>query len=80
MSRAEYPEYSDVNSSKKRAKFNKEKKKVKIVIKDTFKKLCALWFNQISDKKGIKTWAECNKCPSEGVQTVTRFVCFQKHI
>jgi hypothetical protein len=54
MARVEYPENNYIKSSKKRAKMNKKTGKGKVVIKDTFKKLCALCFNQMSAKKGIK--------------------------
>ena len=54
MAKIEYPEYKHVKSRKKRAKLNMKKTKGKVVIKDTFKKLCALCFNQMSAKKGIK--------------------------
>jgi hypothetical protein len=54
MSKIEYPENNHIKSAKKRAKMNKKTAKGKVVIKDTFKKLCALCFNQMSAKKGIK--------------------------
>jgi hypothetical protein len=54
MTKIEYPEYKHIKSSKKRSKLNKKKSKGKVVIKDTFKKICALCFNQMSAKKGIK--------------------------
>ena len=54
MTKIEYPEHKHIKSSKKRAKLNMKKSKGKVVIKDTFKKICALCFNQMSAKKGIK--------------------------
>ena len=54
MTKIEYPEYKHIKSSKKRAKLNRKKSKGKVVIKDIFKKICALCFNQMSAKKGIQ--------------------------
>ena len=54
MAKLQYPEFNKVNSAKKKAKLNKKKTKSNLVIRDTFKRIVAVCFNQMSAKKGIK--------------------------
>jgi hypothetical protein len=50
----QYPEFNKVKSTKKKAKLNKKKAKSNLVIRDAFKRIVAVCFNQMSAKKGIK--------------------------
>ena len=52
----EYPELNHIKSAKKKAKLKLKMKKIKakLVVRDVFKKIVAVCFNQMSARKGIK--------------------------
>jgi hypothetical protein len=54
MAQIEYPKIKNIKSTKKKAKLIKKKAKASLVIKDLFKKIVVVCFNQMSAKKGIK--------------------------
>jgi hypothetical protein len=51
MAQIEYPKIKNIKSTKKKAKITKKKAKASLVIKDVFKKIVAVCFNQMSAKK-----------------------------
>ena len=58
MAKLQYPEFNNIKSTKKKAKFNKKKTKSNLAIRDTFKRIVAVCFNQMSAKKGIKNMSK----------------------